>query len=94
VTRNELVKCVSLKHQTSVEESAMYLDSFLSLIASSLNDGDEVKLANFGTFQVRTRAGGVRRNPRTGEKVEVGERKTVGFKPSASFKGLLNETSL
>lgn len=91
MTKTELVKLLSMKQQVTTQEASDWADAFLSLIKVCLEDGNEVKLAGFGTFEVRTRAGGVRRNPRNGEKVEVGERKTVGFRPSIQLKTLLNE---
>lgn len=90
MTRTELVKLLCMKHQATKDEADSWTDSFLSLIKAALEDGQEVKLAGFGTFEVRTRAGGMRRNPRTGEKVEVEQRNTIGFRPSMQLKNLLN----
>ena len=42
---------------------------------------DGYELRNFGVFEVKKRNRRQGRNPRTGEKVMVGERVTVIFKP-------------
>lgn len=89
MTKTELIRRLSLKHQVSLDEATNWAESFISLIKGSLGEGEEVKLTGFGTFEVRTRAGGIRRNPRTGDKVEVGDRKTVGFRPSSQMKDFL-----
>lgn len=41
-----------------------------------------VALPNFGIFKIKTRQGGNRRNPRTGETIQVLPRDALTFKPS------------
>lgn len=65
------------------------VDSFFAIISEKLIDGEEVKLANFATFQVRTKASRPGRNPRTGEPVEISKRKIVIFQQSALLKSKL-----
>ena len=53
----------------------------LDAIINALVEEGRVELRNFGVFDVRKRKPRLARNPRTGEKVVVGERFTVTFKP-------------
>ena len=53
------------------------LDAIINVLAAE----GRVELRNFGVFEVRKRKPRQARNPRTGEKVMVGERFTVTFKP-------------
>ena len=54
--------------------------------------GDGVELRNFGTFRVKTQKASIRRNPKTGEKVAVPEKKVISWKMSKEmFKKINNE---
>ena len=53
------------------------LDAIIKVVAAE----GRVELRNFGVFEVKRRKPRQSRNPRTGEKVMVGERFTVTFKP-------------
>ena len=58
----------------------------LDAIVESLERGETVELRNFGGFKVKTRRGRVGRNPRTGQEVQVPEKKVVVFKPGLILK--------
>ena len=53
------------------------LDAIINILAAE----GRVELRNFGVFEVKKRKPERARNPRTGEKVMVGERFVVKFKP-------------
>lgn len=67
-------------------ESKDMVDAFFDLIARSLVEGEDVKLAGFGNFQIRTKAPRPGRNPRTGEAIPIGERRVVTFHASSKLK--------
>lgn len=55
-------------------------------IFSSLSEGENVQIRNFGTFAVAHRAERMGRNPQTGKPMKIAAQKTVRFKPSKNFK--------
>lgn len=59
----------------------------LDAIVESLERGETVELRNFGVFKVKNRRGRIGRNPRTGDEVQVPEKKVVVFKPGLILKG-------
>jgi len=63
----------------------------LTHIVETLVRHQRIELRNFGVFKVKTRKGRMARNPRTGEKVPVPERKVVTFKPGLLMKSRLNK---
>ena len=65
---------------------------FESMIAT-LEMGGRVELRGFGAFTVRSRRAGKARNPRTGELVDVGDRKMPHFKVGRSLHNRLNGTA-
>ena len=64
----------------------------LNEIKRALRRSDSVELRNFGRFSVKTQKASIRRNPRTGEKVSVPEKKVISWKMSKDmFKKINNE---
>ena len=64
----------------------------LKEIENTLARGEGVELRNFGTFRVKTQKASIRRNPKTGEKVAVPEKKVISWKMSKEmFKKINNE---
>ena len=72
-------------------ESKDMIDAFFNLIANSLVNGDDVKVAGFGNFQIRTKAPRPGRNPRTGEEVPIAARRVVTFHASQKLKEQIQE---
>jgi len=56
------------------------------IIVENLSAGKKVELRNFGIFKVKTRKGRMGRNPRTGESVEIPDKKVVSFKAGMKMK--------
>ena len=90
VVKKELALQISEQFNISHNVSLKIVQKFLDQIVGELNAGNRIELRNFGVFEVRTRKSRIARNPRTGEKVQVPEKKTVIFKPG---KELLNPGS-
>jgi integration host factor subunit alpha len=80
-----LIDKLGLKNREATEMA----DSFFAIMSEKLVDGEEVKLSNFATFKVRTKASRPGRNPRTGEPVEISKRRIVTFQSSAWLKSKL-----
>ena len=61
-------------------------------IKQSLNRGDRVELRGFGMFSTKIQKARISRNPKTGEKVNTPEKKTIHFKMAKEmFKKLNND---
>lgn len=69
-----------------------YLKDVFGLISDAIVSGKSVSIHGFGTFKLIERQARVGRNPRTGESIEIPERKALKFKPASklreSIKGL------
>ena len=67
------------------------MDIILSEIKRALKRGDRVELRSFGVFSTKLQKARISRNPKTGEKVNTPEKKTINFKMSKDlFKKLNN----
>ena len=69
----------------------LLLDIILKEIKLSLKRGERVELRKFGVFFTNTQKKSIRRNPKTGEKVEVAEKKTIQWKMSKEMFNTLND---
>jgi integration host factor subunit beta len=60
-------------------------------ITAALSRGDRVELRGFGAFAIKKREARVGRNPRTGEKIPVGEKRHPFFKTGKELHGRLQD---
>ena len=72
------------------------LDKLVSIILNeikrALRRGEGVEFRNFGTWRIKVQKSSIRRNPKTGEKVAVPEKKVIAWKMSKEmFKKINNE---
>ena len=69
-----------------------FTDIILTEIKQALKRGDRVELRRFGVFSTNIQNARISRNPKTGEKVNTPEKKTIHFKMSKEmFKKLNND---
>ena len=72
------------------------LEKFINIILGELKQtlkrGERVELRGFGIFSTKDQKARISRNPKTGEKVNTPEKKTINFKMSKDlFKKINNE---
>ena len=67
------------------------VNAYFEEIIKGLEKGEEIKIPKFGNFVVKHKKSRPGRNPKTGEKVNTPEKKTIHFKMSKElFKKLNN----
>ena len=66
------------------------MNAILDEISEALSGGDRVELRGFGAFSVKQRDARIGRNPRTGERVEVEEKRVPFFKTGKDLRERLN----
>jgi len=76
---------VSLKDLTKLSEIV------LNEIKKALRRGENVELRNWGTMKVKIQKSSIRRNPKTGEKVAVPEKKAISWKMSKEMFKRINK---
>jgi len=89
VTRAEVTDAIVREVGVTRQESADLLDRTLELIGVALEQEEEVKLARFGNFVVRSKSAREGRNPKTGEEAPIAARRVVTFRPSPMLKALV-----
>ena len=69
-----------------------FFNIILDEIQYSLKKGDRVELRGFGSWATHIQKASIRRNPRTGQKVNTPEKRTIHFKVSKElFKKINNK---
>jgi nucleoid DNA-binding protein len=81
MTKKNIVRRIADELDRNENETRLIVQKTLDAIINVLAVEGRVELRNFGVFDVKKRKPRQARNPRTGEKVMVGERFTVTFKP-------------
>tara|TARA_B100001175_G_C18897301_1_gene351635 strand:- start:169 stop:462 length:294 start_codon:yes stop_codon:yes gene_type:complete len=67
-----------------------FFNIILDEIKYSLKKGDRVELRGFGTWSTHIQKASIRRNPKTGEKINVPEKKKIHFKISKELFNKIN----
>lgn len=89
--RSELLQALAKESpDMRSEEIERVVEVFFDEIARRLADGGRVELRGFGAFSTRERNARKGRNPRTGETVEVAEKRVPYFKPGKEMRQRLN----
>ena len=91
MNKSELVRAIGSKTEMTNSSAERALNAVIETLTEALSAGDKVKLVDFGSFEVRNRPARVARNPRTGEKIEIGEAKTPIFKAGKALKDSVNK---
>ena len=91
--KSKLLKKFS-KHWPGFLKKDLEKVSFIILneIKRALKRGHSVELRSFGSFKTRIQKASIRRNPRTGQKVAIAEKRQIRFKMAKDmFKKINNE---
>ncbi|MCP4502805.1 MAG: HU family DNA-binding protein [Deltaproteobacteria bacterium] len=87
MTKAELVDLVCKSNDNLTKKAGgELLDSLFGNLQTSIVDEGKFSYPGFGTFTVRTRKARTGIDPRTREKIQIKESRTVGFKPAKAFK--------
>ena len=93
IVKSKLLKQLSNNYPNFLKKDLKkFTNIVLAEIKLALKRGDRVELRGFGIFSTNTQKARISRNPKTGEKVNTPEKKTIHFKMSKDlFKKLNNE---
>ena len=93
IVKSELIKQIKKSYPNFLtRDLSKLIDIILNEIKNSLKRGEGVELRGFGTFRTNIQKESIRRNPKTGEKVNVPKKRTIKWKMSKDlFKKLNNE---
>jgi len=90
MTKADIFEKVAENLGYTKKESAVLVESVFSIIKSTLESGEKLKIAGFGNFEVKQKADRRGRNPQTGETITIEARRILTFKPSQVLKSAIN----
>ena len=92
IVKSKLLKQLSENYPNFLKKDLeKFTNIILNEIKRTLKRGDRVELRGFGVFSTNTQKASIRRNPKTGEKVNVPEKKTIPFKMAKEMFKKLND---
>lgn len=93
MTKIDIVELVTEKLGCKKIEAVDYVESVLSLMKSTLESGESLKISGFGSFIVKQKKDRRGRNPQTGETITIEARRILSFKPSTLLRTSINAAS-
>ena len=86
MNKTELIAAVAEKADLSKKDAEAAITAAVETITGALIEGEKVQLVGFGSFEVKTRAARVGRNPKTGEEIPISEARLPVFKAGKALK--------
>lgn len=91
MTRNDLVKALAERFGQLAQRDVDYaVRAMLDAMSQALIQGHRIEIRGFGTFVMNRRPTYTGRNPRSGEQVEIPEKRLPHFKVSKLMLSQLN----
>ena len=92
ITKSELVKQLSKTYPNLLKKDLeKFFDIFIDEVRIALMNNERVELRGWGIFSTKNQKSKESRNPKTGEKVIIDEKKSVNFKMSKDLFNEINE---
>ncbi len=92
ITKSELIKQLSKNYPNLLKKDLeKFFDIFINEVKLALQNNERVELRGWGIFSTKNQKGKTSRNPKTGEKVIVDEKKGISFKMSKDLFKEIND---
>tara|TARA_B100001027_G_C16018467_1_gene220046 strand:- start:192 stop:485 length:294 start_codon:yes stop_codon:yes gene_type:complete len=93
IVKSKLLKQLSKNYPNFLKKDLeKFIDIILDELKKTLKRGERIELRGFGVFSTKIQKSRISRNPKTGEKVNTPEKKTINFKMAKEmFKEINNE---
>ena len=91
IVKSKLLKKLSDNYPNFLKKDLeKFTNIILHEVKSALRRGDRVELRGFGVFYTNIQKARISRNPKTGEKVNTPEKKTIHFKMGKELFNKIN----
>ena len=91
MTKSDLIGVVTERAQgLNRKDTEVVVDTIFEAMTDALSQGEKIELRGFGSFRVKVRAARAGRNPKTGEKVDIAQKRALLFKPAKELRARLN----
>ncbi len=91
IVKSKLLKQLSDSYPNFLKKDLeKFLNIILNEIKKTLKRGERVELRGFGIWSTHIQKARISRNPKTGEKIQTPEKKTIHFKMAKELFNKLN----
>ena len=91
IVKSKLLKQLSDSYPNFLKKDIeKFLNIILNEIKKTLKRGERVELRGFGIWSTHTQKSRISRNPKTGQKIQTPEKKTIHFKMAKELFNKLN----
>ena len=91
LTKKEIINSIYMQIGFSKAISETLLEDIFEIILQNIIKNKKVKIAKFGTFELRNKKQRIGRNPKTKQEKTISERNVILFKASKEFKKFINQ---
>jgi integration host factor subunit alpha len=91
MTKADIVEKIQTATGFTKKDSAEIIEAVFSIMKSTLESGEKMKIAGFGNFEVKQKNDRMGRNPQTGEAITIAARQVLTFRPSTLLKQAINK---
>ena len=91
MTKADLIEKIFEKIGLSKKESQEIIEILFDTMKQTFIEGESVKIAGFGTFNIRQKMSRRGRNPKTGEELEITPRRVITFRTSTQLKSVMKK---
>ena len=91
MNKSDLVETLAREANLPLRKSEEIVNVVFDTMGTALADNNRIEIRGFGSFEVRKYEGYSGRNPKTGEIIEVEEKKLPFFKAGKELRLMVNE---
>ena len=94
MTKADIVENIQTGTGLSKKEAVEAMESVFSIMKTTLESGENLKISGFGSFVVKQKNDRRGRNPQTGEAMTIAARRILTFKPSTVLRDAINSNNV
>ena len=90
MSNKEFIAALSRELKYTTKETTVYVNALVQEMGAQLEDGNQLSISGFGSFDVRQKLERVLINPSTKQRMLVPPKMSISFKPAPSLKEKAN----
>jgi integration host factor subunit beta len=92
MNKSDLIVALAKEADLPLRKSEEIVNLVFDTMSSALIDGDRIEIRGFGSLMVKEYKGYTGRNPKTGEKISVTEKRLPFFKTGKELREKVDQT--
>jgi integration host factor subunit beta len=90
MTKSELIEAVAKSSEITLDRATIVVNAVFDQMVDAMKRGERIEIRNFGNFTVKNYEGYEGRNPKTGTKVKVPQKRLPFFKAGLGLRATIN----